>query len=163
MKQFMKRVVLFAALYVATMAACYAQGVSQVEAKVNEIVKKYEKTQGVECMNVVKGSGLGMLKTMLRGQFGKEFMRGVTGITIIDYSDASQEVCLALREELEVFTSMLEELKAGDEKKSDGNDYVRSFASLSEGDKSMSDFVIAVEDKDTKMIMYMAGKIKVED
>ena len=163
MKQFMKRVVLFAALYVATMAACYAQGVSQVEAKVNEIVKKYEKTKGVECMNVVKGSGLGMLKTMLRGQFGKEFMKGVTGITIIDYSAASQEVCLALRKELEVFTSMLEELKAGDEKKSDGNDYVRSFASLSEGDKSMSDFVIAVEDKDTKMIMYMAGKIKVED
>ena len=38
-----------------------------------------------------------------------------------------------------------------------------SFASISKSDKTISDFVIAIEDKDSKVIMYMAGKIKVEE
>jgi arylsulfatase A-like enzyme len=161
MKQFMKRVVLFVALYVATMVACYAQGVSQVEAKVNEIVKKYEKTQGVECMTVVKGSGLGMLKTMLRGQFGKEFMKGVTGITIIEYSDASEETCTALHKDLDIFLTLLEEFDVSEEEKYEGNDYIRCFADVSDS-QTISDFIMAMEGDESKMLMYMSGKIKIE-
>ena len=38
------------------------------------------------------------------------------------------------------------------------NNYVRCFASVSD-DKVLSDFVIALEDDKSKMILHMAGKI----
>jgi hypothetical protein len=38
---------------------------------------------------------------------------------------------------------------------------MRSFASVID-ENTLSDFIVAVENKDSKVIMYMAGKIKVE-
>lgn len=162
MKQLMKKMLLLVALCMVTMVASYAQEKSMVEIKVNELVKKYENVTGVDCMTVVKGEGLGMIKTMLNAQFGKDFMKGVTSITIINYSDASQETCIALRQDFDIFKSMLEEFNVGDEKEFADNEYVRSFASASDDDITISDFIVVIEDKDSKMMMYMAGKIKVD-
>jgi hypothetical protein len=157
----MKKLVLFIAFYLLTMAVVYAQNNSEVETKMNEILKKYESVKDVDCMTVTRGSGLGLIKTMLNQEFGKDFMKGVTSITIINYTDASQEVCQALRKELDVFLSLLEEFKNKDEKPTDEQEYSRSFARPID-ENTISDFVIAMEDKETKMIIYMAGKIKVE-
>lgn len=162
MKQLMKKIVLLVALCMVAMTVVYAQEKSSVEIKVNELVQKYENVNGVDCITVVKGSGLGMVKTMLNAQFGKDFMKGVTGITIIDYSDASQETCITLRKELDIFKSMLEEFDVEKTNDFTDNEYVRSFAAVSDDDPIVSDFIIAVENKDSKMIMYMAGKIKVD-
>lgn len=162
MKQLMKKIVLLVALCMVAMTVVYAQEKSSVEIKVNELVQKYENVNGVDCITVVKGSGLGMVKTMLNAQFGKDFMKGVTGVTIIDYSDASQETCITLRKELDIFKSMLEEFDVEKTNDSTDNEYVRSFAAVSDDDPIVSDFIIAVENKDSKMIMYMAGKIKVD-
>ena len=162
MKQLMKKIVLLVALCMVAMTVVYAQEKSSVEIKVNELVQKYENVNGVDCITVVKGAGLGMVKTMLNAQFGKDFMKGVTGITIIDYSDASQETCIALRKELDIFKSMLEEFDEGKENVFADDEYVRSFAAVSDDAPIVSDFIIAVENKDSKMIMYMAGKIKVD-
>ena len=157
----MKKLVSFIAFYLLTMAVGYAQNNSEVETKMNEILKKYESVKGVDYMTVTRGSGLGLIKTMLNQEFGKDFMKGVTSITIINYTDASQEVCQALRKELDVFLSLLEEFKNKDEKPTDEQEYSRSFARPID-ENTISDFVIAMEDKETKMIIYMAGKIKVE-
>lgn len=162
MKNTIKRVVLLVALCVLTVAAGYAQEPSKVETKVNEIVKRYENVKDVDCLVATKGSGLGLLKMMLNQQFGKDFMKGVTSITIINYSEASQEVCLALRKELGVFETLLEEFDMDEEKESAANDYIRCFASISKEDKTISDFIFAAEDNESKMLMYMAGKIRVE-
>lgn len=162
MKNFMKRMMLLVALCMMTMVAGYAQEPTKVGVKVNEIVEKYGETNGVECVTVTKGSGLGLVKTLLNAQFGKDFMKGVTSITIINYSDASPETIQALHEDFEVFNSMLEEFKAGENKEFADNDYVRCFASISDEEYVISDFIIAIEDKDSKMVMYMAGKIKVK-
>lgn len=157
----MKRIVLLAMLSFMIMASGFAQEPLTVELKFNELIQKYEKVKGVECMTLVKGRGLGMVKMMLNKQFGKDFMQGVTSIAIINYSESSQETCLALRNELDAFKSLLEEFNVGEAKAFDSNDYVRGFASASSDDKTISDFIIAVEEKDSKIIMYMAGKIKV--
>ena len=87
-------------------------------------------------------------------------MKGVTSITIINYTSASQETCVALRKDIDAFGSILKEFKIG-EGKEPTNSYARSFASISE-DNAISDFITAMEDAETKMMMYMAGKIKVE-
>ena len=87
----MKKIVLFLALSIMTVAYGYAQ--SQAEVKMKEIVKKYEKTNGVECMVLSKGIRLGLVKMALNEQIGKDIMKGVTCITIINYSDADQNTC----------------------------------------------------------------------
>ena len=110
-------------------------------------------------MTVGKGIGLSMIKMMFNKQFGKQFMKGVTRITIVDYSDASQQTSLDLRKELDTFIPLLDEIKLGKEKEFADNDYIRSFATLLE-DNTISDFIIALENKDSKIIMYMGGKIQ---
>lgn len=144
-----------------TIEVGHAQESSKVEAKVNELVKKYENVKGVDCMTVGKGIGLSMIKMMFNKQFGKQFMKGVTGITIVDYSDASQQTCMALRKELDVFLPLLQEFKLGEEKEFSDNDYMRSFATPLDNN-TISDFIVALETKDSKIIMYMSGKIKVK-
>ena len=88
-------------------------------------------------------------------------MRGVTGITIIDYSDASEQICQDFRKELDVFASMLEEFGDKEEEKDPEQDYVRCFASVSKEDATLSDFLITIEDEEQKMFLYMEGVMKV--
>ena len=153
---------LLVALVMMSMLSGYAQAPSAVEMEVNKIVKKYENVKGVDCISVTKGSGLELFKMMLNKKFGKSFMKGVTGIVIIEYSDASEETCMSLRKDLDVFLSLLQEFNIGKEKEFANNDYIRSFASVSSDTGTLSDFVIALENEESKTIMYMAGEIKVE-
>ena len=102
-----------------------------------------------------------MIKMMLNKQFGKEFMKGVTSITIVDYSDASEDVCKALRADIDASLSVLEEIDLDGMETDPSNRYLRSFAS-SVDEKAISDFIIVIEDNDTKTLMYMAGKIDIE-
>ena len=127
----------------------------------NEIVKKHETSEGVSCMTVAKGSGLDLVKMMFNKEFGKDFMKGVTSITIIEYSEASEETCATLHKDLDAFISLLEEFDPSKEEEFADNDYIRCFASSSETN-TVSDFVIAMEDDGAKMILYMAGTIKIE-
>ena len=161
MKYFMKRIALLIVMIMMTFASACAQELSQVEKMFDEMVKKYENIEGVECVSVVKGGGLEMMKMLLNKELGKSFMKGVTSITVIDYSDASQETCSALHHDLDVFTSMLGEFNVSEEPSFSDNDYLRSFASVSD-DGTVSDFIIAMENEDAKSIMYMAGEIKIE-
>jgi hypothetical protein len=55
----------------------------------------------------------------------------------------------------------LKEADIGKEKEFEGFDYIRSFAKAVD-DNTISDFIVAIENKESKMIMYMAGKIKVK-
>ena len=162
MKNFMRRMALLVALVMMSMLSGYAQAPSAVEMEVNKIVKKYDNVKGVDCISVTKGSGLELFKMMLNKKFGKSFMKGVTGIVIIDYSDAAEETCMSLRKDLDVFLSLLQEFNVGKEKEFANNDYIRSFASVSSDSKTLSDFVIALENEESKTIMYMAGEIKIE-
>ena len=162
MKNFMRRMALLVALVMMSMLSGYAQAPSAVEMEVNKIVKKYDNVKGVDCISVTKGSGLELFKMMLNKKFGKSFMKGVTGIVIIDYSDAAEETCMSLRKDLDVFLSLLQEFNIGKEKEFANNDYIRSFASVSSDTGTLSDFVIALENEESKTIMYMAGEIKVE-
>ena len=149
------------ALCIATMMTAYAQEPSQVETKIKEIVKQYDAVKGVDCITVAKGSGLGLIKVMLNQQFGKDFMRGVTSITIINYSEASPESCQALRNEIDQLATLLQDFKLGDNKEFSEYSYIRSLAAIA-GENAISDFIVAMESKDVKTIMYMSGKIKVE-
>lgn len=161
MKRFIKYPIVLTVLVFMAFTNCFAQQSASVESTMNEIVKRYETSEGVSCLTVAKGSGLDLVKMMFNKEFGKDFMRGVTSITVIDYSEASEETCATLRNDLDVFLSLLEEFDVSKKEDFADNDYIRCFASSSETN-IVSDFVIALEDNGSKMIMYMAGTIKVE-
>ena len=88
-------------------------------------------------------------------------MKGVTSITIIEYSEASTEVCSALRKDLDAFVRLLDEFDVSEDKNFSDNDYIRCFASITDSN-TISDFVMALESEDSKMIMYMSGEIKID-
>jgi hypothetical protein len=88
-------------------------------------------------------------------------MKGVRKMSIIEYSDASKETCMAIRKDLDTFTSLLKEFDLSGEKKFSNNSFVRCFA-LNADDSSLSDFLIAMEDDEAKMVLYMAGVIKIQ-
>ena len=114
-------------------------------------------------MTVAKGSGLELFKTMLKQEFGKTFIKGVTSITIIEYSDAPAETCKELHQDLDLFLSLLQEFDLSKEKDFSDNSFLRCFASESEAEEgTLSDFVAAIEDDKSKMLLYMAGQIKVD-
>ena len=161
MKHLLNILTLFAALSLTSQVCCHAQQSSDVQSTMDQILKKHEGVRGVTSMKVAKGSGLNMVKMMFNDEFGKDFMKGVTSITIIEYSDASEETCMALRKDLDVFLALLQEFDLSEETKFADEEYVRCFASVSDSD-TLSDFVIAMENDDSKMIMYMAGKINIE-
>ena len=153
--------ILVAVIMIVAMFTANAQSSAEVEKAVNEIIGRYDGKDNVTCLTVTKGSGLNLVKAMLNQEFGRSFMKGVKSITLIEYTDASQETCIALRKDMDVFMSMLQEFDITEEKDFSDNDFIRCFASVSEGD-ILSDFVIAMEDKETKVLMYMAGTIKVD-
>jgi hypothetical protein len=162
MRNYLQRVVTLVAFAMLAFVSAYGAEPTAVEIKVKEIVKKYDSEKGVSCWNFVKGRGLELIKMALNKEVGKEFMKGVTRITIIDYSDASEQTCQALRKEFEVFKTMLEEFKSKSEKESAEKDNSIAYAAISD-DQSISDFIFSSESADSKMIMYMAGKIEVTD
>lgn len=150
------------ALVAMTFINCHAQTTDKVESIMNEIVKKHDGTDGVTCLTVAKGSGLNLVKMMFNKELGKDFMKGVNSITLIEYSDASAETCKSLHKDLDAFLSHLKEFNVNEEKQFSDNDYTRCFASISDEESgTISDFVIAMEDDKSKLLVYMAGKIKV--
>ena len=163
MKRSIIRIALIVTLFIGAVQMTFAQESSKVEKAVKEMVRKYEDVEGVECITLAKGSGLELMKAAFNKEFGKTFMKGVTSITIIEYSEASAQVCQSLRKDLDIFTSLLEELDAKEDGDSNEDGYSRCFASPSKsGEGKLSDFIIAIEDDETKTIMYMAGEITIQ-
>lgn len=154
-----KALVLIAAILISL--NCLADKKPEANDQILNLVKKYENTKGVECMSIVKGEGLELIKMMLKKEFGRKFMKGVTSIIIIEYSDASEDISKAIRGELDVFMTSLKEIDVTKEMDLEGCDYVRCFAK--EMDSShISDFVLVMEGEGSKMLMYMGGEIILE-
>lgn len=161
MKSLIKGLAMLAALVMLGVGALHAAEPTTPSAVMSKIVEKYEDTDDVMCLAVGRGLTLEMLKMNLNKSLGKEFMKGVKGITIIEYSDASAQVCAALRKDLNAFTSLLEELDPDDGKGSK-NEYKRVLANMKDVESGkISDFVIAIEDEESKIIMYMEGDLDI--
>ena len=124
----LRKIILYCLAFSLTILT-FAQEPQSVDKTMKEIVKKHEAAQGVSCIRVAKGEGLGVIKMMLNKEFGKDFMKGVTSITIIDYSDASEESCVSLRNDLDAFLTILQEFDISEEEEFADNDYIRCFAS----------------------------------
>lgn len=146
---------------ISTATAGFAQEASKADKFFADLVQKYDDKAGIDCIVATKGNGLQIVKMMFTKEFGKDFMKGVTAITMIDYSSATQEVSSALKKDLEGLTSLLEEFDLSKDKISSENEYLRTFASATDSG-SINDFVLVVEKDSAKILLYMSGKIVIQ-
>lgn len=159
MKHISRIKIVLVALLMTTLFNCYAQS-ADVEKTFRQIIEKYDGNEDITCLTATKGNGLEFMKMMFNKEFGKDFMKGVTSISFIEYSDAAEEISTALRKDLDAFKALLSEIDLSGAKQFSDNKFLRCFATTSD-DASISDFVVAMEDDESKMLLYMAGTIKV--
>ena len=132
----------------------------KVEDEIKKMAEEYEKIEGVDCMVLEPGGGLGLVKGMFKSKFGSAFMKGVTLMVIIEYSKASPEFRAKLIKKIDSFSGVLQELSPnkGEEQK---GQYVKSYGSIN-GTTSISDFMILMEEGDTRMLLYMGGHLAID-
>lgn len=122
------------------------------------LAKKYEDGDKISSMILVKGSGLEMMKLMFRKEFGKDFIKGVNMIIIIEYSEATESEATAIRQEVEKLAKGMEQADLPKEDIADVK-YVRNYFNRSADDKSLSDMIILAEDSKDKCVLYFGGVI----
>ena len=158
MKNVLFRSALILAFVFASWTASAVQPVN-IEDSVKKMAKEFENTAGVESVVLDGGLGLALVKSMFKAKFGKEFMKDVTSMILIDYSKATNDVANALRKRLDSFSAVLQELELGKGELAEGQ-YAKCYAKI-EAPK-ISDMMIIIEDKESRLYLYMGGKLNVD-
>ena len=134
-----------------------AQPTSTGRELMTSMVEKYGEDKGVNGMVCTKGNGLEMIKLVLRKEFGKEFIKGVDMIIIIDYSKAEQQVAEVIRTQTESLSASYEQ-KELPEEMTKGN-YMRNFFKLNDSKEVITDMVVLVESAENKTVIYFGGEM----
>lgn len=134
-----------------------AQPTSTGRELMTSMVEKYGEDKGVNGMVCTKGNGLEMIKLVLRKEFGKDFIKGVDMIIIIDYSKAEQQVAEVIRTQTESLSECYEQ-KELPEEMTKGN-YMRNFFKLNDSKEVITDMVVLVESAENKTVIYFGGEM----
>lgn len=134
-----------------------AQPTSTGRELMTSMVEKYGEDKGVNGMVCTKGNGLEMIKLVLRKEFGKDFIKGVDMIIIIDYSKAEQQVAEVIRTQTESLSASYEQ-KELPEEMTKGN-YMRNFFKLNDSKEVITDMVVLVESAENKTVIYFGGEM----
>lgn len=162
----MKRIFVFASLLL-VMIICLKPAFGQGGEKsgkddVMSFMDKYKDVKGFSANTFVKGEGLGIVKAQMGRKMGKTFMKGVTIISMVDYSEAAKEVCDSIHADYGKYFSKFLDVEVPDSSKKDIS-YSRTFLMLEEDKSAITDFITIFEDKEVKVFLYMGGIIKSED
>jgi hypothetical protein len=162
----MKRIFVFASLLL-VMIICLKPAFGQGGEKsgkddVMSFMDKYKDVKGFSANTFVKGEGLGIVKAQMGRKMGKTFMKGVTIISMVDYSEAAKEVCDSIHADYGKYFSKFLDVEVPDSSKKDIT-YSRTFLMLDEDKSAITDFITIFEDKEVKVFLYMGGIIKSED
>ena len=157
MKNLFRFALVFAFVFVSWTAS--ADEPVNIEDSVKKMAKEFENTAGVESMVLDGGLGLALVKSMFKAKFGKEFMKDVTTMVLIEYSKASKEVAETLRKKFDSFSGTLQELKLNKGDLEEGQ-YAKCYAKIET--PKISDMMIILEDKESRLYLYMGGKLNVE-
>ena len=152
------RVFKFVLLLVAVLVSreSLAEPQSSILASVKQMVAEYGTLKGVNCVELHKGHGLGLVKAILRPKLGKEFLDGVNSIIIIEHTKASNEICHSLWCRLEGYAATHREFRF-DNNEFGGGERVRGYVAIDETTMIASELVMSVDDKGAKLLIYMGG------
>ena len=137
-----------------------AQPASTGRELLKSLVEQYSETKGVDGMVCTKGSGLEMIKMVLRKDFGKEFIKGVDMIIIIDYSKADKSVAEDIRTQTNTLAKSYEQKELPDDI-TEGN-YMRNYFKLNDNKDAIADMIILMENAEVKSVIYFGGEMRGE-
>lgn len=157
----MKKIFATSVLAVVFMFASWTALANQptnIETTVKQIAAEYENRDGVDCIVVEDGASLTVIKQLFKQKFGKDFMKGVTSMVIIDYSKASNETRTAIRKRIDAFSATLQVFNITD------GEEIKCFASVSNSNETtnISNLMFLMENSDNRMFVYMGGVINVD-
>ena len=158
-----KNIFLTIALLVVLSASAAAQTTNAKSGRERmiEFANKYSDSKEITSMVCTKGKGLDMFKLLMRGEYGKEFFKGVDIIIFVEYGDASAEQQKKVKDEVEALCKDFDKLDIPKEDIPEGNNICTYMKFNS--DKNITDMVLILEDKEDKGITYFGGLIKLED
>lgn len=126
---------------------------------VQKFAEKYEDSERITSLVLVKGSGLEMMKLALRKEFAKDVIKGVDMIVLVEYADATESEADAIRSEVETLAKGLEKVEIPEGEKPKAN-RLGTYIQVSADGKSISDMLIIIEEGDEKCVMYFGGVIR---
>lgn len=124
-----------------------------------KFAEKYEDSERITSLVLVKGSGLEMMKLALRKEFAKDVIKGVDMIVLVEYADATESEADAIRSEVETLAKGLEKVEIPEGEKPKAN-RLGTYIQVSADGKSISDMIILIEEGDEKCVMYFGGVIR---
>ena len=153
-------VLICAAVVFATSVAAQTTDSSSTRNSMMSMAEKYDDKQNVETFVCVKGRGLETMKLLLRKEMGKDFIKGVDMIILINYSDASNDTASTIIREVEDITKDFKQQELPDEM-TEGK-YMRNFFKLGDDGESIHDMIIIIEEGTSKSVMYLGGVMRDE-
>lgn len=150
---------LLCALVVLSLSAMAQSADTQNPRKaMQNLATKYEDSKNITSAVLVKGSGLELMKVMLRKEFSKDVIKGVDMIVLVEYADATESEADAIRSEVETLAKGLEKVEIPEGEKPKAN-RLGTYIQVSADGKSISDMIILIEEGDEKCVMYFGGVI----
>ena len=119
------------------------------------MVDKYDESKNVNGIVCTKGNGLEMIKMMLRKDFGKDFIKGVDEVIIIEYSEADKEVAKDIRTQIETLSKVYDQ-KELPQSLTEGS-YMRNYFKLNDSKDAITDMVVLMENAENKTVIYFGG------
>lgn len=142
-------------------AAAQTTSAKSAREQMIEFANKYKDSKEISSIICTKGKGLDMFKLLMRGEYGKDFFKGVNIIIFVEYGDASAEQAKTLTKEIEALCQDFDKIDIPEsEDTKDKN--IRTFLKLN-SDKNITDMVVILEDSEDKGMTYFGGVIKLED
>jgi hypothetical protein len=159
----LKRVfMLFCASVVLSLSAMAQSADTQNPRKaMQNLANKYEDSKNITSAVLVKGSGLELMKVMLRKEFSKDVIKGVDMIIIVEYADATESEASVIRSEVASLAKGLEKAELPEDEKPKAK-HLATYYKLNADKKSMSDMIILMESDEEKCVMYLGGVIRDE-
>lgn len=136
-----------------------AQPTTSARELVKSMAEKYDGKGGIESMICTKGSGLEMIKMAMRKELGKDFVKGVDIIIIIDYSKADKQTSETISTQIDKLKSGYQQMELS--KEMTEGEHLRNYFNFDDEKEVITDMVMLSEGKEDKYVVYFGGEMGV--
>lgn len=126
---------------------------------IDNLIIKYQDTEGVNCINLSKGEGLGIVKLAMRKYMSAKLLRNITQIAIIEYSAASSDLVNDVQNDLNAHFAQMQLLM---EESTEDGQQKRCFINCSDSTSDISDVFLTIEGNEYRCCVYLHGTISRE-
>lgn len=136
-----------------------AQEQPTISQSLDSLIIKYQDTEGVNCINLTEGKGLGIVRLAMRKYFSAKLLRNISQIAIIEYSTAPSDLVNDVQNDLNTRFAQMQLL--AEETTEDGQK-TRCLINCNDSTSDISDVFFTIESDKYRCCVYMHGIISRE-